>query len=102
MLYEVHIFRVPYVSGNPRLIEKRVHTASSDLEAIRTMKENLHISAPTASGFTLRRKDGAEIYRWFKTDEARNANGGKQRVSDLWSSCGPSSLDRRPGRETMA
>jgi hypothetical protein len=77
MLYEVHIFRVPYVSGNPRLVEKRVHTASSDLEAIRILKENFHISAPTAAGFSLRRKDGTEIYRWFKT-EAQSAIGVKR------------------------
>jgi hypothetical protein len=33
-----------------------------------TAKENLHISAPTASGFSPRSRDGREIYRWFKTD----------------------------------
>jgi hypothetical protein len=75
MLYQVHILKVPYVGSKARIIEKRAHTASSDLEAIRTIKENFHISAPTASGFSLRRKDGAEIYRWFKT-EAQSANGG--------------------------
>jgi hypothetical protein len=101
MLYQICLLK-RYGTGPSRVMKTRAHTASSDLEAIRTIKENFHIFAPTASGFTLRRKDGAEIYRWFKTDEARNANGGKQRVSDLWSSCGPSSLDRRPGRETMA
>jgi hypothetical protein len=79
MLYQVHILKVPCVSGNPRVIEKRAHTASSDLEAIKILKENLHVSAPTASWFSLKRKDGAEIYRWFKT-EARNANGGKHGV----------------------
>jgi hypothetical protein len=73
MLYEVHILKMPYVGGKPRPIEKRVHSANSDLEAIRILKENFHISAPTASGFSLRRKDGKEIYRWFKT-EARSTN----------------------------
>ncbi len=73
MLYQVHILKALYVGDKPQIIEKRAHT---DLEAIRTIKENLHISAPTASGFSLRRKDGAEIYRWFKT-EAQSANGGK-------------------------
>lgn len=68
MLYEVHILRTLYVGGKPRIMEKRAHTASSDLEAIRIIKENFRISAPTASGFSLRRKDGAEIYRWFKME----------------------------------
>src|ERR1700693_3371676 len=54
-------------------IEKRVQTASSDDEAIPTAKENLYFSAPpTASGFSLMRQDGKEIYRWFKA-EARPA-----------------------------
>jgi hypothetical protein len=56
------------------VIENRTHTAQSDLEAIRIVKENFRISAPTASGFSLRRKDGAEIYRWFRT-ETHSANG---------------------------
>jgi hypothetical protein len=74
MLYQVHILKSLCVGGKVRLIEKRAHTARSDLEAIRIVKENFHVSAPTASGFSLRRKDGAEIYRWFKT-EARSASG---------------------------
>jgi hypothetical protein len=75
MLYQIHILKALCVGAlfdYPRLA---AHTASSDLEAIRTLKENFHIFAPTASGFSLRRKDGAEIYRWFKT-EAQSANGG--------------------------
>jgi hypothetical protein len=67
MLYHLHILK-RHGPGTERTIEKRTHTAPSDLEAIRTVKENLHISAPTASGFSLRRRDGMEIYRWFKTD----------------------------------
>jgi hypothetical protein len=67
MIYQVHLLK-GYGPGTERIIEKRTHTARSDLEAIRTVKENLHISAPTASGFSLRRKDGMEIYRWFKID----------------------------------
>jgi hypothetical protein len=67
MLYHVHILK-GRGRGTERTIEKRTHTARSDLEAIRTVKENLKISAPTASGFSLRSRDGREIYRWFKTD----------------------------------
>jgi hypothetical protein len=67
MLYHLLILK-RYGPGTERAIAKRTHTAPSDLEAIRTAKENLRISAPTASGFSLRRKDGREIYRWFKTD----------------------------------
>jgi len=66
MNYHVHILK-SYGPGTERIIEKRTHTAASDLEAMRTIKENFHIFAPTACGFSLRRKDGAEIYRWFKT-----------------------------------
>jgi len=52
-----------------RTIEKRTQTSSSDNEAIRTAKENLqHSAPPNASGFLLRRQNGAEIYRWFKTE----------------------------------
>jgi hypothetical protein len=58
------------------MIEKRTHTAGSDLEAVRIFKENFHISAPTASGFSLSRKDGMEIYRWFKTTDTDTARGG--------------------------
>jgi hypothetical protein len=43
------------------MIEKRTHTAGSELEAVRIVKENFHISAPTASGFPLSRKDGMGI-----------------------------------------
>jgi hypothetical protein len=67
MIYQVHLLK-SYGPGTERIIEKRTHTARSDLEAIRTVKENLHISAPTASGFSLRTRDGMEIYRWFQTD----------------------------------
>jgi len=41
-----------------RTIGTRTHTARSDLEAIRIVEENLHVSAPTASGFSLRRREG--------------------------------------------
>jgi hypothetical protein len=67
VIYHVHVLK-RYGPGTERIIEKRSHTARSDLEAIRTVKDNLHRSAPTASGFSLRRRDGMEIYRWFKTD----------------------------------
>ena len=63
--------KAPHANGIAKTIEKRMHTASSDDEAIRTAKENLHFSAPpTASGFLLVRQD--EIDRWFKA-EARTA-----------------------------
>jgi len=62
MIYHVHILK-RYGTGTARIIDKRIHTAGSDL-----VKENFLISAPTASGFSLRRRDGMEIYRWFKTD----------------------------------
>jgi hypothetical protein len=74
MLYYLHILKTSYARGTVRTIERRTHTARSDLEAIRTVKENLHISAPTASGFSLRRRDGMEIYRWFKTDADLKGN----------------------------
>lgn len=67
MLYHLLILK-RYGPGTERAIEKRTHSARSDLEAIRVVKESFQISAPTASGFSLRRKDGREIYRWFKTD----------------------------------
>jgi hypothetical protein len=67
MLYQVHILK-RYGTGPARIIKTRTHAASSDLEAIRIVKENFRISAPNASGFSLRRRDGMEIYRWFKTD----------------------------------
>jgi hypothetical protein len=66
MNYHVHILK-GYGPGTEQIIEKRTHTADSDLEAMRTLRESFHIFAPTASGFSPRRKDGAEIYRWFKT-----------------------------------
>jgi len=75
MLYHVHILKTNYAGGAARMIEKRTHTAGSDDEAIRTAKENLQFSAPpTASGFSLTRADGKEIYRWFKA-AAQNPNG---------------------------
>ena len=74
MLYQVHILKVLYVGGKARIVEKRVHTARSDVEAIHRVKETFSISAPTASGFSLRRKDGMEIYRWFMVDEAQSAD----------------------------
>jgi hypothetical protein len=40
----------------------------TDLEAIRLVKEIFDISTPTASGFSLRRLDGMEIYRWFRAE----------------------------------
>jgi hypothetical protein len=67
MIYQVHLLKRPG-SAPARIIEKRTHTARSDMEAIERVKKNFHISAPTASGFSLRRKDGMEIYRWFKPD----------------------------------
>lgn len=66
MIYQLQLLH-RYGTGPARIIEKRTHTARSELEAIRVVKESFHISAPTASGFSLRRKDGREIYRWFKT-----------------------------------
>src|SRR5208337_688990 len=50
-----------------RIIGTRTYTARSDLEAIRIVEENLDVSAPTASGFSLTRREG-DLYRWFKTD----------------------------------
>lgn len=38
MLYQVHILKSLCVGGKVRLIEKRAHTARSDLEAIRIVK----------------------------------------------------------------
>jgi hypothetical protein len=67
MIYQVHLLR-RYGIGPARIIEKRTHTARSDIEAIERVKHSFNISAPTASGFSLRRKDGMEIYRWFKPD----------------------------------
>jgi hypothetical protein len=67
MLYRLYILK-RYGPGTERITEKLTHTASCDLEAIRTAKEHLHHCPPTASGFSLRSKDGREIYRWFKTD----------------------------------
>jgi hypothetical protein len=61
------------------MIEKRTHTAGSDLEAVRIVKENFHISAPIASGFSLSRKDGMEICRWFKTTATDTARGEGRR-----------------------
>jgi hypothetical protein len=56
------------------MIEKRTLNAPSDDEAVRIAKENLKLSAPpTASGFSLRRQDGKQIYRWFKL--VAQANG---------------------------
>ncbi len=77
VIYHVHILKRTHANGIAKTIEKRMHTASSDDEAIRTAKENLHFSAPpTASGFSLRRQDGKEIRRWFKM-ETKNANRPK-------------------------
>jgi len=74
MIYQVHILKKYRANASIRTIEKRTQTASSDYEAIRTAKENLqHSAPPTASGFLLMRQNGAEIYRWFKT-EADSAN----------------------------
>ena len=86
MNYHVHILK-GYGPGTEQIIEKRTHTADSDLEAMRTLRESFHIFAPTASGFSPRRKDGAEIYRWFKT-EAQSAIGGKR---------GGPKREKRPG-----
>ena len=66
MIYYVHLLK-RYGTATARTIERRTYSAPSDLEAIRRVKETFHISAPTASGFSLRRRDGMEIYRWFKT-----------------------------------
>jgi hypothetical protein len=68
IIYQLHMLKRTHANGVARSIQKRAHTAISDLEAIRTAKEKLHHSAPpTASGFSLR-KEGREIYRWFRTD----------------------------------
>ncbi len=69
MLYYVHVLKTYYAGGTARTIERRPHTAGSDAEAILTAKEKLrHSAPPTASGFSLRRHDGSEIYRWLKTE----------------------------------
>jgi hypothetical protein len=74
MIYQVHILK-RYGTGPAHIMKTRAQAASSDFEAIRIVKENFHVSAPpTASGFSLRRRDGMEIYRWFKTD-AQSTNG---------------------------
>jgi hypothetical protein len=73
MLYHVHILKPTYLGGKPRLIEKRVHTARSDVKEIEHLKKNFSTSAPTASGFLLKRNNGTEIYRWFKP-EAKSAD----------------------------
>ena len=65
MIYHVHLLK-RYETGSARTIERRTESAASDLEAIRSVKEIFDVSAPAASGFSLRRKDGTEIYRWFK------------------------------------
>ncbi len=57
MIYQVHILE-RHGTGTVRIIGTRTHSARSDLEAIRIVEENLHVSAPTASGFSLRRRDG--------------------------------------------
>ena len=67
MIYHMHLLK-RFGTGSARTIERRIHTARSDVEAIQTVKQSFHISAPVASGFSLRRKDGMEIYRWFKAD----------------------------------
>jgi hypothetical protein len=67
MIYRVHLLK-RFGKGPARIIEKWTHTAGSDFEAIRIAKQDFRISAPTASGFSLRRRDGMEIYRWFKMD----------------------------------
>ena len=71
MIYHVHLLKRS-ATGSARTIERRTHSAASDLEAIRSVGQNFDISTPAASGFSLRRKDGREIYRWFKTDAERD------------------------------
>jgi hypothetical protein len=108
MLYQVHTLKVLYVGGKPQTIEKRAHTASSDLEAIRTMKENLHISAPTASGFSLRRmpKDYILGHMWLNLAEAQGDGDTKKARDQLTSLMTPDqiaeaqTLRRRDARGT--
>ena len=52
MIYQVHILK-RFGTAPARLIEKRTHTARSDMEAIELVKKNFSISSPTASGFSL-------------------------------------------------
>ena len=72
MIYHVYILK-SRADGSLRTIDKRVLAARSDNEAIRIAKENLKFSVPpTASGFSLRKQDDKEIYRWFKPETQAN------------------------------
>ena len=60
VIYHVHILKRTHANGIAKTIEKRMHTASSDDEAIRTAKENLHFSAPPTASWFLAEEAGRQ------------------------------------------